>query len=240
MEIRKVTRHQQVPFDLARSYDFAKTAFLDARIEIVKRLELRSNLIATYLVGSLTIFGAILTFSTSSLFSLGSFPIEICIVAPLFGLIVSFQLRSHVETTEDLAEFIRRDLNPHLMQLGAWSPYWDFSSREPNSSFWSKSSFAKSEKKELKKTELRKRSDLFAIHAPTLFSVLASLYIIYFDTASTPFHRIVIGSLCVVMFYFAINNTWKGYKYRELTIANPILFPNWWGDLMKEETVTNA
>ncbi len=208
---------QLVPRDDGKSLEFLQMAFSDARSEIAKRMEFRERLQEVYILGSISL---LVGFVAAKAALRADFPLEILLISPLFALVISAQLKSHVESIENLAEFIRRGVNPLLMTLGAWSPYWDFYTRQ-------------NPKIEEGKTAQRIIAQLIGIHLPSFLSLAFYTFEVSQIGSKATAFQIVTFIIACAMFFAALRNTMKSYDKRKETLKNPVPAPKWWIDEFK-------
>ena len=201
---------------------FALASFVDARQEILKRLELRERLIEVYFIGSIALFGALATLNQVQ----GQLQPALFLLSPLLALVISFRLRSHVDSTEGLAEFIRRDLNLALLQTESWAPYWDWSThadkKVPRTGRYSG-----------KKKSGRFVSEWMSLH----FVCFVSMIYLFFATdqmASDPvWWGYALFGFGIGMFVVAVHNTRHSYKDREKTKEIPAISSTLWKESCK-------
>ncbi|MBL9052248.1 MAG: hypothetical protein JNN02_00840 [Tabrizicola sp.] len=206
-----------------RSVDFAFLAFTDARGEILRRLEIREKLVELYVLSSLALLGAIATIYAGS----GAPAKELFALPPMLALAISFRLRSHVDSTEAVAEFIRRDLNEFLLQKDAWAPHWDWATH-------SGARFLRHGKYGGLKKSGRFVSESMSLHFPCFFSML---YLFYTSGLSASWkERWSVGIFIagIFMFLVAFENTRKSYRDREDTKKEMARSSEFWRDVMKQ------
>jgi hypothetical protein len=196
--------------------DMAREAFKSAREEIMFRLRAREVITLAYLAGYFTLLStSVANYSRIDIvFFLAS-------VGPLAALAVSVMLYAHNKTIEQLAEFIRFDLNEFLVSNNSWAPLWDLSTR------WKDTPGAKSLKDiEGGKTITRWFSVLTSVHLPSVVSLILSAYILFtcsdgkaivlplFTFCPNVSIGVVVLALSALSFSVALWVTWKSFQLR--------------------------
>lgn len=207
-----------------RSIDFAFLAYSDARSEILRRLEIREKLVELYILSSLAFLGALATIYASS----GTPRQEFFVLPPMLALAISFRLRSHVDSTEAVAEFIRRDLNSFLIEKDAWAPHWDWATHT------SQRVAARGKYGGIKKSG-RFIAESMSLHFPCALSMLYLFFASDFQTPPYDIWSVSVFVAGISLFLVAFENTRRSYNDREMTKDRQSNSPSRWLELVNQE-----
>lgn len=203
-----------------QAVDFGMLAFSDARAEILERVRIREKLSELYIVVSVGLIAAL-----SAMFpGKGTAPAELFLLPAILALAISYRLRSHVNTTEAIAEFIRRELNAFLITEDAWAPYWDWSTHA-DSRINDRPPFSNIIKSR------RLLSDTMSLHFPCAISMAYYFFYTKMNSAPASIWNVSLFLVGCTMFLWALENTWGSYRNRERTKVNRALSSDAWKDM---------